>query len=367
MPAQLPLIPIIRIDSSEKRNVEVAATLRRMYYQPLGYQRTAKKLHETVQKGGYDFTLDEVQDWLERQVVYQIHKPRPQFIPRASFSSVQIPNEVHQADILYMPYDKVGRVTYLFCLNVVDVASRYKASIPIGSTSIQDRQGILTSNTIARAFVKIYNDIACPLVWPKLIITDKGSEFKGECEGLMKEHGVKIQKAQSKRTVGIVERYNRTLVEKLFVLQDASDLLTLEDRTQSWVKNLPVIVENLNNSVTRLLGITPAIAIKQNRVHAKSSKARNGPLGFKEKRLPHDIYVRYLLEPSDLEGGRRRAGDMNWSTNIYHIHESLVQKNQPVLYKLVDDKKISPKRSFVREELLVIPDDTELPPSWVLT
>ncbi|CAB5363801.1 unnamed protein product [Rhizophagus irregularis] len=154
MPVQLPLIPIIPIDSDEARNVEVTSALCRIFYQPSGYQRTAKKLYETSQNAGYDFTLDEVEDWLERQAVHQVHKPRPRFIPRVSFSSIQVPNEVHQADILYMPYDKVGHVTYLFCLNIVDIASRYKESVPIGSTSVKDRQGILTSHTIARAFKK---------------------------------------------------------------------------------------------------------------------------------------------------------------------------------------------------------------------
>ncbi|CAB5373389.1 unnamed protein product [Rhizophagus irregularis] len=154
MPVQLPLIPIIPIDSDEARNVEVTSALCRIFYQPSGYQRTAKKLYKTSQNAGYDFTLDEVQDWLERQAVHQVHKPRPRFIPRVSFSSIQVPNEVHQADILYMPYDKVGHVTYLFCLNIVDIASRYKESVPIGSTSVKDRQGILTSHTIARAFKK---------------------------------------------------------------------------------------------------------------------------------------------------------------------------------------------------------------------
>ncbi|GBC22949.2 hypothetical protein RIR_jg40706.t1 [Rhizophagus irregularis DAOM 181602=DAOM 197198] len=189
-----------------------------------------------------------------------------------------------------MPYDKVGHVTYLFCLNIVDIASRYKESVPIGSTSVKDRQGILTSHTIARAF-------------------KKGSEFKGECEKLLTSHGVKIQKAKSKRTVGIVERYNRTLVEKLFPSQDASDLLTL---------------------VTQQLGISPAVAIKKSRVSSRSSYPRDGPVGYEEEKLPPDISVKYLLEPNDLEGGRRRAGDMNWSPKIYHIHMSLTQKNQPV-------------------------------------
>ena len=84
----------------------------------------------------------------------------PKYIPYSSFNSITIPNACHQADILYMPHDKVGRVTYLFCLNVVDVASRYKASIPIGATSIKNRAGILTSRTISKAFEQIYVNLA---------------------------------------------------------------------------------------------------------------------------------------------------------------------------------------------------------------
>ena len=55
----------------------------------------------------------------------------------------------------------------------------------------------------------------------------------------------------------------------------------------------------------------------------------------------------------------------------------MVQKNQPVLYwleevpfGLVNDDNYMIKRSersFVQEELMVIPFDTELPPQWVLT
>src|ERR1044072_2730279 len=143
------LIPIIQIDSGEARKLDISIALQKIYYQPSGYQRTVKKLYEASKKAEFDFSLNEVRDWLERQAVHQIHKPRPKYISRASFSSITIPNEVHQADVLYMPYDKIGRITYLFCLNIVDVASRYKASIPIGAYSVKDRQGILTSKTIA--------------------------------------------------------------------------------------------------------------------------------------------------------------------------------------------------------------------------
>src|ERR1043166_6743409 len=155
------LIPIIQIDSGEARKLDISIALQKIYYQPSGYQRTVKKLYEASKKAGFDFSLDEVRDWLERQAVHQIHMPRPRYIPRASFCSITTPNEVHQADVLYMSYDKLGRITYLFCLNIVDVASRYKVSVPIGVYSVKDKQGILISKTIAKAIEKIYNDPKC--------------------------------------------------------------------------------------------------------------------------------------------------------------------------------------------------------------
>ncbi|CAJ0889912.1 341_t:CDS:2 [Entrophospora sp. SA101] len=136
-------------------------------------------------------------------------------------------------------------------------------------------EGILTSAVVAECFEKMFNDPQCPLTWPKLLLTDMGSEFKGSCEKLMKEHDVKIQKANSKSSMGIIERFNRTLAEKLFRIQDAHELLLpLPKRSRAWVKNLPIIIKDLNNTVTRLLGIIPNEAIKKKFVYAKASKPR---------------------------------------------------------------------------------------------
>ena len=343
-----------------------------IYYRPEGYYRMAKKFHEACKKAGYNFHPKDIRDWLHRQSSWQIHAPRPRYIPRPSFNKIMVPNEALQADILYMPYDKIGEITYLFCLTVVDIASRFKWAVPIGTTlDTEDDdfslEGILTSAVIAECFEKIFNDPQCPLTWPKLLITDNGSEFKGNCEKLMKDNGVKIQKANSKHTMGIVERFNRTLSERLFKIQYAEELLLpLPERSRVWVKNLPIIIKDLNNSITRLLGISPVDAIKKKNVYANSSLPRNGPIGFEEDRLTHNDLVRYLLLPGELEGGQKRATDCIWSPQIYHIKESMVQKNQPVLYWLEDDEFNGPKRSFVREELMVIPHNTELPPQSVL-
>src|SRR6266542_5335829 len=70
------LIPIIQINTSRRDELDVFTTLQKIYYQPAGYQRNAKKLLEVSLNDGYDFTIDEV-NWLERQAVHQIYKPHP--------------------------------------------------------------------------------------------------------------------------------------------------------------------------------------------------------------------------------------------------------------------------------------------------
>ena len=68
--------------------------------------------------------------------------------------------------------------------------------------------------------------------------------------------------------------------------------------------------------------------------------------------------MRYRYQPSELEGGGKRATDPIWSLKVYNVEKPLVKPDEPILYYLHD----GPKRGFVREELLVVPSNTELPP-----
>ena len=88
-------IPIISIDTNEARKLDITIALRKLYYRPDGYYRTVKKLLDASQKAGYNFTFNEMHDWLEKQALHQIHKPRPKFISRVSFNNIRIPNECH--------------------------------------------------------------------------------------------------------------------------------------------------------------------------------------------------------------------------------------------------------------------------------
>ena len=50
------------------------------------------------------------------------------------------PNAVHQADLLFLPHDKLprGKKIYKYALTVVDVASRYKAAEALGRKESDD-------------------------------------------------------------------------------------------------------------------------------------------------------------------------------------------------------------------------------------
>ena len=67
--------------------------------------------------------------WLTKQALWQVYLPGPHYIPRPKFD-VSMPNAVHQADLLFLPHDKLprGKKVYKYALTVVDVASRYKAA-----------------------------------------------------------------------------------------------------------------------------------------------------------------------------------------------------------------------------------------------
>ena len=178
----------------------------------------------------------------------------------------------------------------------------------------------------------------------------------------MENHKTSIRRGHPEihRDQAIVERFNRTLAERLFGHQYAVEMRLPEgQQSTEWVKRLPSVVSALNNQVTRLIGMKPATAIKEKVVISEPSTKYLRPVGLNEKKLPSIVMVRYLYQPGELEGGTKRATDPIWSLKVYNIERSFTKPKQPVLYYLHD----RPKRGFVREELLVVPPNTELPPA----
>ena len=328
--------------SNVKTNVN--NLMRKIYYSPEGYWKGYSAISKLASAA--NVSESEARDWLERQALWQIYLPPPKYLPRPHWT-VDRPNEIHQADLLFLPHDKVGRKTFRYALVVIDVATRYKDAEALTSKESQE---------VAKAFESIYKR---KLRWPKTLIVDPGKEFMGHLTKLMNRHNVKIQRSEAgnHRAQAFVERANRTLGERLFSHQYAQEMIS-EGRSRVWVKRLPAVMKALNSEVIRITGKEPDKSVGLKEVDIKQVNYKR-PVGLKEKRLPSGVQVRYLLSPGEDEGGeRRRATDPIWSLEVYNINRVVISAEQPVLYYLLD----GPKRSFVREELQVVPLGTELPP-----
>ena len=228
----------------------------------------------------------------------------------------------------------------------MDVASRYKGSYQLTSKY---------TKKVAQAFQWIYENT--PLTYPKTLIVDDGKEFYRDTTKLMEKHDVKIQRGDPSqhRSQGIVERFNRTLADRLFTYQYHKELEDPSKSNREWVSRLQNVVSTLNNEKTRLIGMKPVDAIKRTLVEQGFSQPAKE---YEEKLLDVGTKVRYIYESGDLEGyqykgeRRKRSTDTIWSVDVHKIKDRYVQKHQRTLYYLDG----GPKRSFVFEELQPILD-----------
>src|SRR4051812_43747395 len=99
---------VIYIDPQKAQKLNRDLTLQELYYRPEGYYRTAEKMQTACKKVEYKFSFTEIKNWLNKQALHQIHKPRPKFIQYASFNDIQDLNDVHQSDTTPFSHCKIG-------------------------------------------------------------------------------------------------------------------------------------------------------------------------------------------------------------------------------------------------------------------
>ena len=318
--------------------------LKQIYHSDDGYWRGRSAIQKLAKASSS--TKEKAEKWLLKQPLYQIYVPAPKYIPRpnASMSPFAKPNDIHQSDLLSLLHDKFKKKIYKYALNIVDVASRYKGSYQLTTKNAKE---------VAQAFQWICENT--PLNYPKTLIADDGKEFYRDTTKLMEKHDVIIQcgDPSQHRSQGILERFNRTLADRLFSYQYHKEFEGPSKSIREWVSRLQNVASAVNNEKTRLIGMKSVDAIKQTLVEQGFSQAVKE---YEEKLLDVGTKIRYLsgqLEGYQYKGERRkRSTDPIWSVDVYKIKDIYVQKHQPTLYYLDG----GPERYFVFEELQPIHD-----------
>ena len=188
---------------------------------------------------------------------------------------------------------------------------------------------------------EIYEDPSNPLTWPTLLMTDGDASFRGAFLRGMQQHNVPIRVVDlySFESLALIKAFKRRIAELIYKVQYAIEgRLTNGERSRIFKRILKKYIDYLNNSKTRLIGMSSARAMTLEEVESKPSKKPKRAIGKDEKiKLQKGTAVRYLLKTGKLEGDhRRRATDPYWSLRVFKIKRVVIGKNspQPVLYYL---------------------------------
>ena len=123
------------------------------------------------------------------------------------------------------------------------------------------------------------------------------------------------------------------------------------------MKHLYGLVDQLNDMETQMTGMKHKDAIELKDVllvHRESYPS--------EDTLPENGLYRYLLQPGEEDNDHcKRATDRIWSKKTYRLSEVVSRPSNLVMYHLKDGLA----RVLVKEELMLVPKDTELPAGFV--
>ena len=147
----------------------------------------------------------------EKIVKELLRRPNPKARKMYNHFSIQMPNFLHQIDLLHLPNDS----GFQYALTLVDVASRYKGARPL-----RNKTAVATLN----ALLDIYEKDEY-LKWPAIINADKGGEFskiKKECE----DRDTVFQENEKSNHLAFVESFNKHLAKKLFLPQSIKEIET---------------------------------------------------------------------------------------------------------------------------------------------
>lgn len=181
-------------------NIDHEKYLKNYYYNPKnpGAFTGLSTLRRHIKK---DY-LKNLPSWIQEQETYTLHKPARKKFKRNRIIVYGI-DDTWQADLIDLQNIAKENNNYKYLLTIIDVFSKYAWVIPLKNK---------TQDSIITAFKSVFKSRI-----PKRIHTDSGSEFIGQMsQKYFKENNIKFYTLNSEMKASIVERFNRTIKERMW-------------------------------------------------------------------------------------------------------------------------------------------------------
>lgn len=177
----------------------------------------------------------------------ELHKPVRKNFERRKIITKGI-NELWAADLLIMTTVSVKRNKgYKYMLNVIDTFSKFAWIEPL-----KKKDG----KSVAEAFSKIIKKSPKP---PELLHTDAGKEFiNKDFQAVLDKYNIKMYQTFSEIKSSIVERFNRTINEKMKVRFEIN-------QNDNWIDIIDSILKEYNfKDFHRTIGMKPCEVNEKN-------------------------------------------------------------------------------------------------------
>jgi hypothetical protein len=207
-----------------------------------------------------------------------------------------------------------------FLLTIIDIYSRYVWVFPL-----KNKNG----STIKRAFESIGH-------LPNNLWTDQGGEFfNNDFEEYLKTHNVNLYYTHSDNKAVYIERFNRTLKEKLY------KYMTLHG-TKKYINYLPEAVNEYNNKKHTTTKQTPYDVYENNKIPYHKIVASN-------ERIPK-YSVGDIVRITKKKGIFSKGYEAGWSWELFRIRK-INFTQQPIVYELEDLMGEDILGNFYEEEI----------------
>lgn len=273
-------------------------------------------------------TRADVDRWFEEQLTYTLHKPARVRFRRAK-TIVKSIDDQWQADLCDMQSKVDDNDGKTFILTCIDCFSKYA-----WAESLQDK----TADEIVKAMTRIFAGGRKP----KRLQTDKGSEFiNAKVQAFLRKNNVKFFTTDSEQKASIVERFNRTLKNRMFKYFTNAN-------TYRYVDVLPALVDGYNSTYHRSIKMQPK---RVRRVHQPVIRQRLYGVTTRKRRQRKNYkynigdWVRISKQRVTFAKGYLPS----WSEEIFVVRKRRLQR-EPIYY-LRDLKGEDITGSFYEPEL----------------
>ena len=224
------------------RKDEIVAILTEMLKDPVNVGGRDYLYQAVLRKGFIGISRRSVMDYLRNLEAYQLIQP----LQRSSTLRPIVtngPNYVWQIDLIDMQNLSHYNQGYNYILVMIDLFSKYVFAIPIKTKSAED---------VADAMTFILDKLD-PNQQPSAIQSDNGPEFKNDLiRDTLKDINIKqiFSKPYTPQSQGIVERFNKTLKQRLL-------LIMTQNSNKKWLLSLESVLLGYNNSKHSSTGFAP--------------------------------------------------------------------------------------------------------------